>query len=113
LVNPKRGGVFFDKFIDLMKFQITNHKKQTNHNDQKQLSTKSQMTNYKQLRMTKKQGQKWKQPQAKHRLVWNLVLEIWNLFVIWCLKFVILEKHSKAEPTISDLAQRTRLFNTG
>jgi hypothetical protein len=24
-------------------------------------------------------------------LVWNLVLEIWNLFVIWCLEFVILD----------------------
>jgi len=46
--------------------------------------------------MTKKQGQKSKQQQAQHRLVWNLVLAIWNLFVIWCLQFVILDKHSKA-----------------
>jgi len=59
-----------------MKFQITNHKKQTNHNDQKQLSTKSQITNNRQG--LKDKDQKSKQQQAQHRLVWNLMLEIWS-----------------------------------
>ena len=32
------------------------------------------------------------------------------MFKIWCLKFVILDTKLQAEPSISDLAQRTRFF---
>jgi hypothetical protein len=31
-----------------------------------------------------------KQKNNRFEPVWNLVLEIWNLFGIWCLEFVIL-----------------------
>jgi hypothetical protein len=31
-----------------------------------------------------------KQKNNRFEPVWNLVLEIWNLFEIWCLEFVIL-----------------------
>jgi hypothetical protein len=30
------------------------------------------------------------EPVWNWRFIYNLVLEIWNLFVIWCLEFVIL-----------------------
>ena len=50
---------------DSQKFQITNHKYQTNHNDQ---NSKFQTC----------------------LLFWSLYIGIWDLFVIWCLGFDIL-----------------------
>ncbi len=32
-----------------------------------------------------------KQKNNRFEPVWNLVLEIWNLFEFWCLEFVILD----------------------
>ena len=52
------------------KFQITNHKKQTNSND-------------------------WNSKFQKKRGLKGLVIEIWNLFEIWCLGFEICPAHSK------------------
>jgi hypothetical protein len=66
--------------MDLLKFQITNPKKQTNNNDR---NSKFQ---------TKKTIDHSAQALAMYvEPIWNLMLEIWNLFEIWCLEFVILD----------------------
>jgi hypothetical protein len=63
-----------------LKFKITNPKKQINNNDR---NSKSQ---------TKKTiAQSAQAPALGVEPVWNLYLRICDLFVIWCLEFVILE----------------------
>jgi hypothetical protein len=67
LVIP-RGDLLCWKFIDLLKFQITNPKKQTNHNDRNSKI----------------------QTMSRHQRFRSLNIGICDLFVIWCLEFVIL-----------------------
>jgi len=62
-----------------LKFQITNPKKQINNNDR---NSKSQ---------TKKTiAHAAQAPALGVEPVWNLYFRICDLFVIWCLEFVIL-----------------------
>jgi hypothetical protein len=74
LVIP-RGDLLCWQFIDLLKFQITNPKKQINNNDQnsKSQTKKQSLTRRKRLRC------------ALNRF------GICDLFEIWCLEFVILD----------------------
>jgi hypothetical protein len=83
-----RGGLLYWKFLDLLKFQITNPKKQTNYNDQNSKI----------------------QTMPRHGRFRSLNIGICDLFVIWSLEFVILYTKSKAEPSISGIGQRTRFF---
>jgi hypothetical protein len=66
LVIP-RGDLLYRKFIDLLKFQITNPKKQTNNNDR---NSKSQ---------TKKTIALNRFVICNLRFIWNLVLGICDL----------------------------------
>jgi len=68
LVIP-RGDLLCWKFIKLLKFQITNIKYQTNNNDRNSKI----------------------QTMPRPERFWSLNIGICDLFVIWCLEFVILD----------------------
>ncbi len=68
LVIPRRDLLCW-KFIELLKFQITNIKYQTNNNDRNSKI----------------------QTMSRPGRFWSLNIEICDLFVIWCLEFVILD----------------------
>jgi hypothetical protein len=63
-----------DGVMEFSKSQITNHKIQTNKNDR---NSKSQTT--------------------QHKTFWSLIIEIWDLFGIWCLEFGILKSNNRRQ----------------